>query len=243
MLSPKDVGRLAKEDFLKLLMAQLKNQDPLKPVDDAQFITQLAQFTMLEYVQEMDERVGNLLDVERLGQGNQLIGKQVEGVTEAGESVQGIVQTAKVVDGKVVLQVGGVTLPLENVESVTESTESQLMRASGLIGRNVETRGNQYAEPIKGTVRSVSMVDGSAVLIVDGRAVKLNDVVRVDGGDLPLFAQATSMIGKEIFAESQAGGYSIVGLVDQVRMEGGEVLLSVEGRHIKLSDVVSVSKP
>jgi flagellar basal-body rod modification protein FlgD len=52
-----DISSLGKNDFLKLLIAQLKNQDPLNPADNTEFIAQLAQFSALEQMTLMN---GNL---------------------------------------------------------------------------------------------------------------------------------------------------------------------------------------
>ncbi len=51
---------LGKEDFLKMLIAQLKNQDPLNPVDGKDFAAQLAQFSSLEQLQNMSTQLGSL---------------------------------------------------------------------------------------------------------------------------------------------------------------------------------------
>jgi flagellar basal-body rod modification protein FlgD len=57
--SSHDVGADA---FLKLLVEQLKNQDPLAPQDGAQFVAQLAQFNSLEQLISINGRLGQLLD-------------------------------------------------------------------------------------------------------------------------------------------------------------------------------------
>lgn len=50
-----------RETFLQLLVAQLKNQDPLAPQDGAQFVAQLAQFSALDQLISINQQLGNLL--------------------------------------------------------------------------------------------------------------------------------------------------------------------------------------
>ncbi|MEW5924335.1 MAG: flagellar hook capping FlgD N-terminal domain-containing protein, partial [Candidatus Zixiibacteriota bacterium] len=57
---------LGKEEFLQLLVAQLTHQDPLEPMEDTQFIAELAQFSSLEQLQNMNESLGNSLDWDYL---------------------------------------------------------------------------------------------------------------------------------------------------------------------------------
>src|SRR6476659_8925141 len=66
---------LGKDDFMKLLMAQLKNQDPMKPMEDKEFITQLAQFSSLEATQTMTAQLEELTGAQMLVQAATLIGK------------------------------------------------------------------------------------------------------------------------------------------------------------------------
>jgi flagellar basal-body rod modification protein FlgD len=74
------------QDFLKILVAQLGNQDPLKPMDNQEFVTQLAQFTSLQQTQEMNDKLGQLLTAQASMQSVGLLGKSVDISTDAGTS-------------------------------------------------------------------------------------------------------------------------------------------------------------
>jgi flagellar basal-body rod modification protein FlgD len=58
--SPVGTQALGRDAFLQLLITQLQHQDPTQPQDDAQFITQLAQFSSLEQLQQMNDRLATI---------------------------------------------------------------------------------------------------------------------------------------------------------------------------------------
>lgn len=64
---------LDKDDFLKLLAAQLQNQDPLNPVSDTDFIAQMAQFSALEQMNNLNDSFNEAIMLQAIG----LIGKEV----------------------------------------------------------------------------------------------------------------------------------------------------------------------
>lgn len=74
------------QDFLKILTTQLTNQDPLKPMDNQEFIAQLAQFTSLQQTQEMNQKLTALLSIQSATQSIGLIGRTVDVRTDAGKS-------------------------------------------------------------------------------------------------------------------------------------------------------------
>src|SRR5689334_4564067 len=80
---------MGKDDFMHLLIAQLQNQDPMKPMDDKEFITQLAQFSALEASEKMTAQMEELTGSQMLVQAATLIGKNVSAKLSSGEVVTG----------------------------------------------------------------------------------------------------------------------------------------------------------
>lgn len=73
------------EDFLKILMTQLTYQDPLKPMDNQQFMAQMAQFTTLEQTQQLNEKTQQLITNQAALQSVGLIGHAVDFTTASGQ--------------------------------------------------------------------------------------------------------------------------------------------------------------
>ena len=108
---------LGKNDFLKLLLAQLSNQDPLKPLEDKEFIAQLAQFNTLEQMQQMNTHMLDLLAGMSLAEGSNLLGKVVEAA-----GFTGTVSSVNMVAGKAQLTIstedGDIQVALSQVTRV-----------------------------------------------------------------------------------------------------------------------------
>ena len=114
-------SELGEDAFLKLLLAQLQNQDPLKPMEDKEFIAQLAQFNSLNQLTQMNKTLEELVTSLALGQGGSLIGKAVSGQVENGETITGLVSGLRLSNGKVLLDVEGKSMPIETLRSVTSA--------------------------------------------------------------------------------------------------------------------------
>ena len=121
-------SQMGKEAFMELLVQQLKNQDPLSPMDNDKFIAQLTQLSSLEGIQNLNDNMvglamlqqGNAL-MSQLTQSSALIGKEVTYIDlNTGEEQTGTVLSVKIEDGLAVLNIDGEDVPLASVIEITD---------------------------------------------------------------------------------------------------------------------------
>lgn len=176
---------LGKDEFLKLLITQLQNQDPTNPMDDREFIAQMAQFSSLEQMQNMTKAMESLLlsqqQSQLMGYTN-FIGKDVkwheltEEKDKEGNFIvkegNGVIQSVQFKDGEAIFTLtdgktigsGNISGVLGNGNSVTNS-ESALVQASAMIGKKVTYKEDD--NEIEARVISVSNKDGKLTYVLD----------------------------------------------------------------------------
>ena len=124
--NPYATQELDQNAFMQLLVTQLEHQDPLEPVQNENFIAQLAAFSSLEELESLNESIIAMIALNQsnallsqLTQGSALIGKTVGWTDlETGELHSGTVDSVKILDGLAVLNVGGEDIPLAIVDEV-----------------------------------------------------------------------------------------------------------------------------
>lgn len=173
-------ANLDKDDFLKLLITQLQNQDPTSPMDDTAFVSQMATFSSLEQMSNMNATLESMLQSqnENLLVGySQFVGKEVDyhsisseddGNSEQVKEGKGTVAAVQFTSGSVefILEDGTVLSPA-NISSLHASnSQLNLAEASRLIGRNV-TWMNERQEELTGAVSSVYLKEGVVSIEVD----------------------------------------------------------------------------
>jgi len=112
-------GADARDQFLRLMITQLQNQNPLEPTSQEDFLMQLSQFSMLEGIDKLNLSFNQMLKVQELAQGAQLVGRTVQYKTDSGVAT-GVVQSAGMVNGSLTLTIGGNQIPVDDVISVTQ---------------------------------------------------------------------------------------------------------------------------
>jgi flagellar basal-body rod modification protein FlgD len=117
---------LGKDSFMRLLVTQLKNQDPMQPAANEEMLAQLAQFSSLEEMQELNDNIVGLAVLQQsnalmnqLTDSSALIGKSVEYVDPAtGKEAWGTVTSVRIKAGLAILNIDGKDVPLANVTEV-----------------------------------------------------------------------------------------------------------------------------
>ncbi|MBS4172521.1 flagellar hook assembly protein FlgD [Bacillus sp. FJAT-49736] len=186
---------LGKDDFLKILMVQLQNQDPLNPMQDKDFIAQMATFSSLEQMTNMNQAMQQFIDSQKQSQlidYTQFVGKEItwhkstpsddpNGQPTITQGT-GIVTGVRFVDNapKFIMD-DGTTLDPANISQVnTVSRDNSLVQASYLIGKKVTWMDDQKQE-ISATVKSVSFKDGDTLLELDnGQKIKTNQLTKIE---------------------------------------------------------------
>lgn len=205
--SASPTGEMGKDEFLQMLVAQLRHQDPLSPMESQDFASQLAEFSSLEELSSIDDSVSESVDVDLVltqainnTLATTLIGKQVLAYGDSFEMKDGaqpdmsfrlsgpaeeVDITIYGPDGSVVrtmtynsLKQGEHSFPWNG-----ENNQGERM-PDGSYTFSISARdesGNMVdaATISRGYVTSVKYEDGIAVLLVNGREIKFNDVLEI----------------------------------------------------------------
>ena len=98
---------LGQDDFLKLVIAQMTNQDPLSPKSETQFVAQMAQFSALEQSKNMQQDVAQMRREQQLLQASALLDRRVSLTDDQGGVIQGTVTGIRIEEGTPKLMVQG----------------------------------------------------------------------------------------------------------------------------------------
>ena len=167
-------SELGQDAFLKLLVAQLKYQDPLNPADGAEFLAQTAQFTMVEKLADLEAQGQSTVTSQQQMQAAQLVGRQVTYVDATGNLVEGVVESAEYTPDGQSLTIGGQAVELDNITKVVGNNRvdgaSEAVSALGpsLASSLTPALVEAIQEASAGTADSDAEVDSAAEVSGDG---------------------------------------------------------------------------
>ncbi len=195
---------LGKDDFLKLLLAQLANQDPLHPMDDTQFIAQLAQFNALEQQQETNKHLVDLITAQSLAQATALLGRQIEAKDAKGKAVSGEVSAVTLVDGQPKLTVGSTQVALSDVTKVLPDSAST--GASTGTASSTSTDSTTTSGAASSTAGGSATTSGAASSTTTGDSATTSGAASTTTGDATSAGATSSASSGSTPTSGSAGG-------------------------------------
>lgn len=255
--SKRNTGDLGKDDFLNLLVTQLRYQDPLNPTDDKEFIGQMAQFSALEQMQNL-----NLSFTATKAYG--LIGKSVtanivDPSTKETTVLSGDVSSVKINGRKYYVVVRGTEVLVDEVTNVTESSfssQSNLAAYTNLLGFNVNGIVYNSADgdmiKVSGTVKALQKGAYEDYAIMDGVSVEiagLNTAVKTtDAEYVKNTLTAAYENGSEIsiIIKDSSTGKKVPVTAKIINLDiasNGKITAVLNNVHVPLESITNITKP
>lgn len=214
-----EMNALGKDAFLKLLVCQMENQDPLQPTNDTEWVSQLATYSQLEQMQNMNQGMTNSQAMGLVGRDVLLNTTDSEGEPK---SVSGTVDYVTLKGGKAFLSVGGELYPMEDLVSVIDF---EYLVKNCIPKVEASTATFDKADPKDVTFKvnmGSDMGEATAVAIVINEEVIPAEYVKLD-------KDGTVTISAKAFEKLEEGSYTptIVFNDNFNTMSNGDFLLTI----------------
>jgi len=188
-------SELDREAFLNLLMTQLKFQDPLNPMDDRDFMAQMAQFSALEQMQNLNQTFERSMSFS-------MIGREVDFAfrhPQSGEWIEGfgLVDAVTMQGSDLFLLVDGMDVPVTGVRGIGESPDNTMnnvltsinqARIQDMVGRYVQAllhnAAGEVTDFVEGKVDYIKISGNQSVLVVGNREVFPWEIASVSNGPI-----------------------------------------------------------
>ena len=121
--NPTGFAALTSQDFLKMLITELKNQDPTQPVSNAELLQQLSQMQALQSNVELNSTLKSFSNDQQITSGASFMGKVVSGTDSNQNPVSGVADRVFVQNGTMMIGIGSSSLSVANVTGVSLATQ------------------------------------------------------------------------------------------------------------------------
>ncbi len=252
----RNTGALGKDDFLNLLVTQLKYQDPLNPTDDKEFIGQMAQFSALEQMQNLNTSFSATKAFSLIGKNvTAYVADETSGsISEVSGDVAGI----RLISGKYYAVINGKDVLVDDIVDVADSEDSfssNLSAYTSLIGFNVNgiVYNPKDGDMIKvnGDVRSLQKGIYEDYAVMDNVSVEISGLnLAVQTTDIEYVKstlQAAYEKGEEIdliIKDSNTGKYvPVSATIAKLNITSNNKITAVlNGVHVPLESITNITK-
>lgn len=124
--------KITPDDFMKMLITQLQNQDPMNPTSSDQILQQISEIDNIQATTTLTTSLNAVAADQGFQTASALIGKTVQGIDDSGNPVSGTVDSASFSNGDATLNVGSQTMPLSGISSVSDPSSASDL--SNLLG-------------------------------------------------------------------------------------------------------------
>lgn len=126
---------LTANDFIKFMVTQLQNQDPLDPTDSNEMLSQMSEIGQLQSSTDLQNSLTTMVQQNQIASASNMIGKYVEGTDQNSNQVSGSVTAVQVTTNGVNLTIDtGDTVPLNNVTAITNAPPASSATTSTVPG-------------------------------------------------------------------------------------------------------------
>ena len=118
-------GNLSSEEFIKIMLQELTNQDPFNPQDSGALLEQLSSLRNIESQLNLQTQLESLVLQNQVANAGGMIGKVVSGLDENNRNVSGLVTSVRVVNGRAILELDtGFAVPMTRVTEIAELADA-----------------------------------------------------------------------------------------------------------------------
>jgi len=125
-------GEVDLQEFLAMMIAELQNQDPLNPMDNAQILQQISQIQEIESNKKLNESLASVTLGQNLAAAGSMLGQVIRGLAEDDSYVVGEVDRVSISDGTPTLHIGQSQIVLKNVTEILSEPPEDSQGEDGL---------------------------------------------------------------------------------------------------------------
>lgn len=121
----KILGDLELGDFIDLMIEELRNQDPLNPLDNTEILQQVSQIREISATTQLNDTLDAVLLGQNISSASNMIGKQIRALATNGNEIQGVVDRVSIAGGVAKVHVGEYEISLKNIREILPTAPAE----------------------------------------------------------------------------------------------------------------------